>query len=227
MTATIANWNNPRTWSFETAEAKAEREARELAEHQVRMEAHRKAEMEKRIARELPIYRGITNALQRKTAAGEVTLDETTLTLTVKGTNASWRLSIDTEYERGSRWSARPTGKLRVVVGDFGDRTSYPQRKDGTHNYDAIADKLLAHANAVLARQSAEQVKRTNTVIAERLVQELGLPAYGSGVTIEATTNPAAPIAFKFSTSGAISVERATALVAALRAAGLVAAKKE
>jgi len=225
MTAT---WNNTRSWNFETAEAKAAREAAEHAAFVAKMEIARQQQRAARIKRELPIYTAITNALQRLTKVGEVVLDAETLKITVKGIDVSYNFHVDEERsQQGYYRGGHKTGKLRISVGDFGERKSYPQRKDGTHDYVAIAEKLLQHAEKRLASIRAEAARKANADVIPALRQEYGFKYEYSGqgvadVQVAASSNVDRPVLLTFKYNGTATVERAREIMDALKALKLM-----
>ena len=77
------------------------------------------------------------------------------------------------------------TGKMRVTIGDHWaymgmfKTKSYPQRKDGSHSYDKIADELAKMYEIVKARSEAKTrltaKKTTNEETIEAVREELGV----------------------------------------------------
>jgi len=222
---TTATWNNTRSWSFEAPEVKAAREAAESAAHQARLEAERKAHMAFRIKRDLPTYQGIANALQNKTVAGEVVFDAENLTITVKGI----RVYFDVSEERTSisTWRSRPNGKVRITVGDYGNKTSYPQRKDGTHNYGAIATTLLNDVEQKIVQGKADAARKANAAIVPTLRREYDFKYEYSGqgiadVNVGPSSTVDKPVSLTFKYAGSVTVERAKEIMDALKALGLM-----
>lgn len=67
------------------------------------------------------------------------------------------------EAERGgSTYRPRATGRMRCTVGDYGDRQSFPTKKDGTFSSDKIAQKLLHRVWAAIREVELNNQKKSN-----------------------------------------------------------------
>ena len=117
--------------------------------------------------------------------------DDTGLITSVDWREASLRVqwrgqpvyaSVSFEAQMRSQGSSRfysrsvPTGKLLMKVGSHSDRTTvYPQKKDGTFNYEAAAQVYLAQLRTMQDRADAEDAKVSNTGARNALVTKYGL----------------------------------------------------
>lgn len=79
-----------------------------------------------------------------------------------KAVRLGMSISFDAERSGGSAWRRRSTGRMRCSVGAFGDRQSFPERKDGTFSYDKIALKLLGAVYAAIREAELAVQKKSN-----------------------------------------------------------------
>lgn len=90
---------------------------------------------------------------------------------------------IDFENEMtGSSWRRKYTGKIRCRVGDYGDRQSFPQRKDGTFSNDKIAQKLLNCVWAAIREAELNNQKKSNATAVAELKKKFKLGDYDETV---------------------------------------------
>lgn len=189
---------------------KAAREAAREAEEEAAREARRKAEAQKRWDRERPIWDGIARHLSEGTRVR----DPETGQITWDGVKLVWLVDIQ-EVHAGAKWW--PTGKLKVTVGEYGNRTTYPQRKDGTFAYDKMAIKLAEIVSRRRRQEKARSQGAINSQVVKELKESLGLESYGS--EFQYTDDPARPVQVEFKRS--MSVDQAKAVYKALRALGI------
>ena len=123
-------------------------------------------------------------------------------------------IDIIEEYS-GSKWSSRKTGKLRIAVGSYGNRQSYPQRKDGTFKYDAMATTLYWIARRRIAQRVASQVQATNQLAASAFVAQHLKNKYGA-FRVEPSAVVEKPLRVRIDIDQAMTVEQAETLHAAL-----------
>lgn len=142
--------------------------------------------------------------------------------LVIGGVDTSFALRIEEEWG-GSSFRPRRTGRVRIVVGNFGSRKSYPERKNGLHNYEAILIELCSYARGSIATRETRDRVNLNQVSVFELESELGLSSYGR-MTLRpsSSTDLEKPIVVKIDVSLAVTAERAREIHAALRAAGLI-----
>lgn len=141
--------------------------------------------------------------------------------LHVNGQNMEFRFDMR-EERTSSTFHRRASGKIRVLVGPWGEKEQFPQRKDGTHNYEKMARSLVRHAErerlAIIARCNRED----NEVLVDALRDELGLSRYSRPVYLNATTDASRPVHFDLEIKRRMTVQEARDLYAILKAAGLV-----
>lgn len=203
---------------------KARKEAIEAAEKEAKHEASRqrylKAEAERREAWQKRTA-FIINAVQveaikaghvARLSDGKLLIDEV---------DVQYVLDITEERTHLSSWRSKPTGKLRVTVGDYGNRVSYPQRKDGSFNYEAIANALCHYANGQNHKTKLEAQQKENASAAAALTNEFFPKAqYGVDV-ISPSATPGKPVQLTVKFSGAYTAEQARDILLALRVHGI------
>ena len=190
-------------------------------------EEAKRMERDSRIKRERSIYEGIAAEIRGLTTPHTVVLAEDNK-LTVDGIETSWFMEVKEEWSGASVWiSQKRTGKLRVTVGEYGDRKSFPQRKDGSFNYGEIALLLVNRAGRKLMDQRMERNRISNRDAAKQLGDELGLNDWSGIMTVAAaSTGAAKPVFVKVKIEQAMSEAEARELHAALLALGYIKAKK-
>ena len=91
-------------------------------------------------------------------------------------------VSMDEERHAGS-WRRPTTGKIRLSIGGFGNRQSYPQRKDGSFSYEKIAQRLAADIYSAARKAACELAARAaaskNAEAIAALNERFGLKEYG------------------------------------------------
>lgn len=131
---------------------------------------------------------------------------------------------IDYVQERTSStysWRSKPTGKLRLSIGDYGSRRSFPQRKDGGHNYEEVAAILCSLVAQKKSRDLATANQQRNRATAEAIRKEFNLPEYHDLVAPSASKDVAVMLDFSKISSVTISPEKAREVLAALRGLGI------
>lgn len=84
-----------------------------------------------------------------------------------RGQRLYTNIEFNAEISGSSYWRNQHTGRTRCSVGFYGERQSFPPRKDGSFNYAAIAAKLMAvivdaehkHQTALKLRDNAAPLK--------------------------------------------------------------------
>ena len=141
--------------------------------------------------------------------------------------------SIHVKLEReasSSRWrSGIPNGKMRAVVGEYGDKVTYPQRKDGSLNYAKIAEeaikRLLSREAFLYERHKMENTKARNAAVVRAFNEERGLMEYYGSFRVSASAVKDKPAMVKVDIQQAMTFDEAAKLHAALLQLGYV--KKE
>ncbi len=97
----------------------------------------------------------------------------------VDGVNVGVRLKDETS---GSQWNSYYNGKVRVQIGvnayNVVDQKGYPQKKDGSHSYDKIADELAYMKGVVESHKKARDEASAKHDQAEKFIKEQA-EAYG------------------------------------------------
>lgn len=191
--------------SQEAITVQAEEEARRQAAEAAKAEKHR-------------TVREILTAIAKAAGTEHAHVTEENR-LMINGMDATYMLSIQDEQTHLSSWRSKANGRKRIAVGDYGSRKSYPQRKDGTHNYDAIAAQLKADVSARQARDRMYAARNTNDKIVRKFCEEHGVREFGTP-SFQASADPSKPIRVKMEV--AVTEERAAELIALLRSGGFM-----
>lgn len=207
-------------------ESEAERKAREDRERQAEREAERAA-AEARMATPSTLAAAILAAVQAKRPTAKYAYNAWGWSIELDGERASIETKAEMSYA-SSRWG-KATGKTRITAGEFGDRTSYPERADGTHNYPAIADKLIAQLDRQIARRKQREAEAANKAVVPRIIEANGLSSRGDkecgwkgGLTVSASSSTDVPVRIEFKLDRAVSEARANEIIAALTALKLI-----
>lgn len=93
---------------------------------------------------------------------------------------------VDIKQEsHGSGFFSKPTGKLRINVGDCGNNVGFPQKKDGSFSFDKIAERMKTlHSNAIV-RQKDTAERQAKMDANTGLAQQLNLEFSTSAVKVE------------------------------------------
>lgn len=200
------------------AAEKAEREANAALEHKIWLEK-RKEERRAEAAKLLPYYTAIIAEVVKQGHKAERTDED----FTVDGVSVRWYIDFKEERTKIWSWGSTPNGKYRVTVGDYGNRKSFPQRKDGSFNYVDVAAILIGHAKQKLALKAAETQTSRNMKVAQKFAANHGLKVDGySGLIVRPSTSDVEPIQLKFTLDKTVTVEKAAAIYAALKSVGLL-----
>lgn len=202
----------------EEAKAQAAREAARETDRKAslaRYEEARKA----RITRQLPTLIAIKNAVSPEHV---VALDEDTGILTIDRQNVSYDLTFREERTALSKWRSAPNGKTRLIVGDYGNRRSFPEQKGGKHNYAEIARLLTGIAVKKNAMAQLERQRSENSKTVAALKTAL-FPNATNGYcdVVSPSATPEYPVQFRFNINHAVSHNEALAIAKVLREAGI------
>lgn len=138
-------------------------------------------------------------------------------TFTVDGINCTWWIEFKEEYT-SSTWRSRPTGKLRMTVGEYGDRQSYRQKTDGTFSYDKAADKIESYVIRQTRANDAQSRRNANKNVVAEFRKLADVTEYGwFGVSDDLER----PVRVKIDINRSMSVDEAFKLVEALKAIGI------
>lgn len=205
----------------EAAKAEAARKAQEAKEEAERLAQQKQAAaaLTALIKNRYPIRKAIVDAAIVQGATASTTEDDPKLL--IEGVDCSFWISIDAEYTRFSSWRSKPNGKLRMAVGSYGERQSYPQKKDGSFNWPAIAAILINKARAKNAEAKAEAARRKNSNAAAALAREFNLPQYSALISPAATEDEKVFIKFSEINGRAMTKDDARKVLQALRACGV------
>jgi translation initiation factor IF-2 len=135
--------------------------------------------------------------------------------------------SIELRLElAGNSWRRYETDKLRVNVGEYGNKTGFPQRKDGTHNYAKIAElaveQMLAREQRDKTHADAEQARRYNEQGVEDFRKSLRVRKWDSTFRIEPSSTVEKPVFVSVKIAQTMAFSDAEKLYKALLALGLV-----
>jgi hypothetical protein len=189
------------------AQAQAQKDAEDAAQ---RAEWREKDRL-KRIAKhqkEAPVLRRIAEALPTGTTWS---VEDDTGRFTISGVDVQSNISFTQELTHQSKRRASPNGRTRITIGPYGNRTSFPQRKDGTHSYGQIAHLLMRIAAVEIAKVSHEQERARNIPAVEDLRKDFGISGYGP-LSIHPSSSPELPVNVAITWQGTTTVEKAAAI---------------
>ena len=209
--------------------AKVAQKAKEEAEYQVKWAAQMEINKQNRIKENLrqsghlvkiAMFVNATHISENKLHVA--TVDAESFKLIIDGVDVSWFYKLDEEWTKSS-WHSKRTGKYRFVTGDYGNRTSYPERKDGTFNYAAIAEKLIGEANKKNRQLQADRQRNNNMNEVRDLISEVfpdqERSKYQDAIAPSAVADK--PVFFSLKISQAMTVDEARKLAAAVRSCGI------
>jgi hypothetical protein len=199
------------------ATEKEQAEAARVTERNAQLEAERKAVAVRN--------RKLAEAIAAHIVPAHVWKIDDRGRLSIDGVDVWYQVEVTEIWTKGHGMLGRgskPTGQIRLVVGSYGDRVSFPPRKDGTHNYKRIAEILVAHAQTVNRKKQMSNQQSANEVVAKETREMLGMTQYGSAMSISASSSAERPLFVSFEIKRAMSCEEALALHAALKSLGLV-----
>ena len=209
------------------AEALAEAKEQERAAARAAEEAKRKAEYEAKQSAETAARAKVAAALVEALQAAGVNSahliephKSQVSVLPGDAYDGNCSLSIERAYAASSRYSFRsqPVG-WKVIVGQYGDRKSYPQKKDGTFSYAKIAEEVasrLSVRKAAAERQRKEaNLSNANDAIVATLKEAFKLRDYGS-VRLYPSKYQEERVVVKVAIDKPMTLEQATALLEAL-----------
>lgn len=137
-------------------------------------------------------------------------------TLFIDG-NMVYELKISPDYSR-SGWNRYSTGKWSVTVGEYRSKTRFPERRDGTHNYQKVAELLLAIADRRLQdKEVMDREEQNRQVVTDEVAATLG----PLSSCIRPSADPERPVRISFNLDRCLTVEQARQLAAALESIGI------
>lgn len=201
------------------AKAKAEEEAKWEAQRIERNKVEAIARAKRNAHQSITLRKIAEQVVLQKHKAEVIEADAK---LIIDGIDTQWRLDFKQERSHQSSWRSTPNGRTRLTVGDYGNRVSFPQRKDGSHNYVEIARLLINYAERQNAEAKMKAQRQVNAQALPELIKEL-FPNDPNGYQdiIRPSASSNAPVAFHFSFNNAMSIENARKLAAAIRSCGI------
>lgn len=136
-------------------------------------------------------------------------------------------LSITEERSRVTSFRSVANGKYRVTYGSHGSKNNFPQRKDGSFNYAAIAQLIkndVARAE-IKARQAAVQGKNKETT--DRLAKHLDVVSYDSAYRLTPSSVEDKPCFVTIDIKRAMTPGQAMAIYQMLDTMGFVISNKD
>ena len=202
------------------AEAKeAERKAKE-EEHRIRREAEQtKIAADRRVWVEEIVKAVIAETETREQfgfKAATVTIDQvhpSSARILING-KPYYNIEFKSEYSGPHSWRSSPTGKMRLIVGDFGNNTSVPQRKDGSFTWSKVAEVIVNEIIGEMRWLEKRNTTDTNNDIARKLAKELGYDDKTFlGYPFEGSDNPKFPIKMKLTCDSITTVDKAKRII--------------
>lgn len=109
------------------------------------------------------------------------------------------QIEIEAEHGGGRGIFSKPNGRFRCTT-RFDGRTSWPERKDGSFNYEAIADQAVHYVNRRNAEAAAKAREEANMPAALALRALVPNSTYGD-LVVNPSAKPELPITLRFSRS--------------------------
>jgi len=189
------------------------------AESNARQEAYRAKVKAEREALELKfdvVRKAIVAAVVDKGMAAAL-VDHKVVVL---GIDVSWFIEFR-EQLTGSSYHRRVTGHYNLSIGDYGNRTNFPQKKDGTYSYDKIAEKLIGIAGHKIKAAELEKARQLNKNVVADFCTENKVQEYGA-FNVEASQSSEKPLFIRFKIERAMTIEQAKALHEGLVKLGVI-----
>ena len=75
----------------------------------------------------------------------------------------------------GSTWNSKLTDKVRFIVGPYRGKTQFPQRKDGSWNFEKMLPLLEAEIERCKKQEASNAVFKENEIVVEALRERFPL----------------------------------------------------
>lgn len=159
------------------AREEAARKERELREEQEKA-ARRVRNIQRRRAQgaRCRSLRPHVLAIQAELAKLEPTMQFPIFNGSRMGRLPSFRTSnyaYNVEFKERHDYRHRGTGEYNITVGDYGDRKTFPLRKDGTYNYAKIAEDIALRIRRERRRQQESQARTDNIAVAKQMAEQM------------------------------------------------------
>lgn len=125
-------------------------------------------------------------------------------------------IAFEGERTRISSWRSQANGKMRMSVGHYGERTSYPQRKDGSFNYEAAAQHIVNCVHKAHYEAKAKAAVANNWRALTSMKEEFGLKEHSSVLRSSGAEGK-----FIFKLEGSMTEEQVRAILTAAVNAGV------
>lgn len=219
----------------EKKDAAAREEQRKLEEEARRkeQEERNKKQAEAAEKRFRPTIDAITAAIQAQSPKANIVSgisqwhEDAVVTLKsskFQHTYCSAEIKMERTVSHSRFHSGTFTGKLRVTVGEYGDRQTYPQRKDGTFNLVGIAERMINQVKMQDERLAERARRQANSnasgQLAEELRNELNVSKYAA-VRLYESTNTPNKVYVKVDVTHELTADEARSFIKALRSAGI------
>lgn len=209
-------------YSAGTVCAQCEKEQEEAA-YELRQAEWRKKEEEQRIAQiaaDDKVRQKLCSAVNLQ-APGMHKAELINHAIVIDGISLKYQVNIKEEYSSG--WRPKPTGRIRVTVGDWGSRQSFVQLKDGTFS-KACAEALIYEATRMKTAKERETRANANRDVVADFLADHPLSGYGA-MRVSTSSSLEAPIRVELKMDSLMTVEDAAKLYDALMSVGLVGGK--
>jgi hypothetical protein len=206
------------------AEHNAAKEAARIVEEaklEAEREQRRKLEQDERANANIKNSKHLHEIVKHIPKARRWLIVESDFKLFIDGVDCSWNYEFRAEWTNDT-WRSRPTGRHRFSLGDYGSRKSFPQRKDGTFNYKAIAEDLCYYADRQISKATIENTRKYNAACVAKMQHDLGLEEYWGPMAISPSADEASPVFVKVKIERAMTPSETIALHTALKGLGLV-----
>lgn len=170
---------------------------------------------------------GATAVAEYRTSKDSEGTEHTSHRLFINGVDVTYHLDLNKRFKRSGLvgWrSSKDVGQPRFTlsVGQYGKKTTLPQKKDGSFSWDKAAENLIGVAQRLKARATADANVQSNNDIAEEFRNEVPSLRWASGFRISPSTVVGHPIRVKIDMEFVATPERAREIREGLIALGLM-----
>ena len=131
---------------------------------------------------------------------------------------ADCSIMIHEEYDRSS-WRSKPTGKLYMTIGGYGNKKRFKQLKAGGWRYREIAEELAHRMQGAIYKAKEAKRHKNNEALVEALRNTFELKQYYGAIQVSTTDVPG-QVKIAVSKNFTLDETAASELIAALQGMG-------
>ena len=157
------------------------------------------------------------------------------VTLEILNVECQYNIDINKQYKSSGRFGrfnrSVETDRYRIVTGSYGNKSQYPQKKDGSFSWNKIGDDMIRYAERKVSESKLLAVQTSNKNGVAELKAEFGLTdwnsEYDSVLKISASANTEKPVHVKIDFKKNMTADEVRHLRNALKILGLPVGKGE